>query len=81
MSEFYLEIRPRTENESDPGFRRMGPMSNRDVVTCDAGANRNLNHRNYYTKIISAEHGHGWRSDQGLRAEENFHREEDSRDG
>lgn len=50
--EFYVEIRPFTEDEGDPGFRRMGPMSERKAEKVDRGASINLNHEKYYTRIV-----------------------------
>jgi hypothetical protein len=52
--QFYVEIRPYTEDESDPGFRRMGPMSERKAEKVDRGVNINLNHKDYYTRIVPA---------------------------
>ena len=51
---FYVEIRPYTEDESDAGFRRMGPMSEHKAERVDRGANINLRHEKYYTRIVSA---------------------------
>lgn len=54
MAEFYVEIRPITEDETDVGFRRMGPMPERQAEKVERGANINLNHRDYYTRIVPA---------------------------
>jgi hypothetical protein len=55
MSEqFYVEIRPYTEDEKDSGFTRMGPMSRHNAEKVDRGANINLNHSKYYTRIVPA---------------------------
>lgn len=60
----YIEVRPFTEDEADPGFLRMGPMDRRRAERVDAGVNRNLNHERYYTLIVSTEAGRS-----ALRAE------------
>ena len=48
---FYVEIRPFTENERDPGFRCFGPMSEHRAERVEDGVNINLNHEKYYTRI------------------------------
>lgn len=69
--DLYVEIRPRTEDESDPGYRRMGPFGVRDATRIDVGININLNHERYYTRIVAADGGH-WRSDASLEAEQEY---------
>lgn len=54
MIDWYVEIRPYTEDEKDPGFRRMGPFSERLADKVDDGVNINLNHGKYYTRIVRA---------------------------
>lgn len=50
---WYVEIRPYSEDESDPGFRRLGPFnSERQADKVDNGANINLNHEKYYTLLV-----------------------------
>ena len=48
----YVEIRPFSEDEDDPGFRRMKCRSQRDAELVNSGANVNLNHERYYTRIV-----------------------------
>ena len=52
---YYVEIRPWNDDETDPGFRRMGPMSEHQADKVDRGANINLNHEKYYTIIVQLE--------------------------
>ena len=54
-AEWYVEIRPYTEDENDPGFLRMMAHSERDAQRIMRGANINLNHHHYYTRIIPPE--------------------------
>lgn len=49
---FYIEIRPFTEDESDAGFRRMHTSSLHNAEKIERGANINLNHEKYYTRIV-----------------------------
>lgn len=49
---WYVEIRPYSDDRADGGFRRMGPMSERQADKVDRGANINLNHEKYYTAIV-----------------------------
>lgn len=49
---FYIEIRPFTEDETDGGFVRMHSSSRHNAEKIERGANINLNHEKYYTKII-----------------------------
>lgn len=53
--QFYVDIRRHGGDETDPGFRRMGPMSERSAEKVNRGANINLNHKDYYTLIVLAE--------------------------
>ncbi len=52
MSKFYVEIRPFTEDETDPGFRRMEAQSLHDAKRIARGASINLNGEKYYAKIV-----------------------------
>lgn len=54
--EWYVEIVPygREFPETDPGFKRMGPMFKREAERVDSGANINLNHDRYYTRLRRA---------------------------
>jgi len=47
--DYYVEI---VAFEGDKVIKRMGPMSERKADLVDSGANRNLNHEDYYTRII-----------------------------
>lgn len=67
---FIVEVMPRSGDTSDPGYRRYGPMSNREAVRTDAGLNHNLNHERYYTAISAAGSDVRWRSEQGIAAEQ-----------
>lgn len=50
---YFVEIRHHSDDENDPGFRRMGPFSNeREAFRVQRGANINLNHDRYYTAVI-----------------------------
>ena len=46
---YYVEI---VAYEDDEVASRMGPMSERKANKVDAGANINLNHEEYYTRIV-----------------------------
>jgi len=35
--------------------KRMGPMNERTADKVDSGANRNLNHQDYFTRIVTEE--------------------------
>jgi hypothetical protein len=52
MSDFYVEIRPYSDDQADPGFRRMGPFNRHHAERVESGANINLNHTKYYTIIL-----------------------------
>jgi hypothetical protein len=54
MSQWYVEIWPHTEDESDEGFRKMKAQSQHDAERIERGANHNLNHEKYYTRIVHA---------------------------
>lgn len=47
----YVEIVRYSDGEV---VRRMGPMSERNADRVDSGADRNLNHEEYYTRIVPA---------------------------
>lgn len=49
---WFVEIRPFTEDETDAGFRRMEAQSERDAERISRGADINLNHAKYYTRIV-----------------------------
>lgn len=49
---FYIEIRPFTEDETDGGFVRIHASSRRNAEKIERGANINLNHAKYYTRIV-----------------------------
>lgn len=53
--DWYVEIRPYTDDEKDPGFCRMGPLSEHNANKVDRGANINLNHEKYYTRMFQSE--------------------------
>ena len=50
MEEYFVEI----IKHGDPTeiVKRMGPMSKKMAERCDRGVNINLNHAEYYTRII-----------------------------
>lgn len=49
---YYIEIRPFTEDENDRGFRRMWTSGRHNAERVECGANINLNHAKYYTRIV-----------------------------
>ena len=49
MNQFFVEIR---KYEKDEVIKRMGPYPERLADKIDSGANRNLNHEEYYTIIV-----------------------------
>ena len=51
-AQWVVEIRPFSEDENDPGFRRMPAGSEREAEKIERGTNINLNHRDYYTRIV-----------------------------
>lgn len=50
--EYYVEIVKYGDPEEV--VKRMGPMSDRKADKVDSGANINLNHEKYYTRIVEA---------------------------
>lgn len=52
---YYVEIRPFSDDKSDPGFRRMGPFNHHHAERVENSANINLNHEKYYTIIVEDE--------------------------
>ena len=49
---FYVEI---VKFDNDEIVKRMGPMNSWRADRVDTGANQNLNHEHYFTRIVSAE--------------------------
>ena len=49
MEKHYVEI---VKYKTDEIIERMGPMSEHKADKVDGGANINLNHEEYYTRII-----------------------------
>lgn len=47
---YYVEI---VEQKTDHVEKRMGPMGERRAEIVERGASRNLDHDNYYTRIVS----------------------------
>ena len=47
--EYFVEI---VEHKSEEVVKRMGPMPERKADMVDSGANRNLDHEHYYTRIV-----------------------------
>ena len=52
MNQFFVEIR---KYEKDEVIKRMGPYPERLADKIDSGANRNLNHEEYYTMIVESQ--------------------------
>jgi len=52
MAQFFVEI---VNYETDEVVKRMGPMDERKADKVDSGANINLNHNEYFTRIIEAD--------------------------
>ena len=52
MTQYFVEI---VRYETDEVVKRMGPMDERKADKVDSGANINLNHDGYYTRIIEKE--------------------------
>ena len=48
--DFYVEVVKHSEPEKV--VKRMGPMPERKADKVDDGVNRNLNHEEYYTRIV-----------------------------
>lgn len=67
---FFVEVMPRSGDTSDPGYRRYGPMPNRDAVRLDSGLNTNLHHGLYYTVISAVGVKGKRRSERGMAAEQ-----------
>ena len=57
---YFVEI---VKHETDEVVKRMGPMDERRADKIDSGANINLNHDDYYTRIIKKEEEDGIDSD------------------
>lgn len=54
--EYFVEIRHHSDDETDPGFRRMGPFPNeRSAERVARGASINLDHDRYYVALIELE--------------------------
>lgn len=51
MKQVYVEI---VEYVTDRVEKRMGPMSDRKAERVDNGANINLDHERFYTRIVEA---------------------------
>jgi hypothetical protein len=51
---YYVEIVKHGEPEEV--IKRMGPFTERMADKIDSGANRNLNHKEYYTRIVEVDH-------------------------
>jgi hypothetical protein len=49
MNDWYVEI---VETETGKVEKRMGPMSERKAEKVEDGANINLDHENYHTRIV-----------------------------
>ena len=52
--EYYVKI---VRFENDKVVERMGPMSEQKAIKVDTGANINLNHEEYYTRITNGKEG------------------------
>ena len=56
--EYYVEIvRIVTADECEEVVKRMGPMSERKAERVEMGALHNLNHDDYFTRVVPAEAG------------------------
>lgn len=55
MSQFFVEIVK--YNKQETVVKRMGPLSERQAEKVDRGANINLNHEDYYTRIVEERKG------------------------
>ncbi len=51
MSQFYVKI---VKYGTEEVVKRMGPMSERQADKVDSGVNINLNHEEYFTRIVDA---------------------------
>lgn len=51
MSDYYVEI---VAFKGNKVVKRMGPMYERKADKVDSGANINLNHKEYFTRIVEA---------------------------
>ena len=51
MEDCYVEI---VKTDTGEVVKRMGPMSERKAERVESGANINLNHDGYYTRIVFA---------------------------
>ena len=56
MMNYYVEI-IRCLTDPEEVVKSMGPMSERKAEKVDAGAVINLNHTEYYTRIVQKEEG------------------------
>ena len=52
--DFYVEI---VEYEGDKVVKRWGPMAERRADKLDDGANINLDHEHFYTRIVNEKEG------------------------
>ena len=50
--QFFVEIVKHGGNGHDTVEKRMGPMSERRAERVDGGANINLNHEEFFTRIV-----------------------------
>ena len=50
ITQFFVEIVKYDKQETV--VKRMGPLSERQAEKVDRGANINLNHEDYYTRIV-----------------------------
>lgn len=50
--DYYVEI---VETETDHVEKRMGPMSEHQAERVESGASRNLNHDEYFVRVVSEE--------------------------
>ena len=56
MKNYYVEV---VETETDKVVKRMGPMSEPKAFKVQGGLAINMDHDNYYTRLVEAEEGQG----------------------
>lgn len=57
VSQWIVEILPYGDDTSDPGYRKMTAQSEHDARKINRGANINLNHERYYTRVTGPDEG------------------------
>ena len=53
ITNYYVEI-VKSGDEGDEVVKRMGPMNERKAERVERGANINLDHEHYYTRVVDA---------------------------